>query len=136
MPHDIVILGVFVADAAFRCARLPRLGETLIGTGFALGPGGKGSNQAVAAAKAGGDVGFIARIGEDTFGAMGLATWAEAGVTPMVIRDPARATGAAGIFIEAAEGRNAIVISPGAAAAISLADVEAEAGRSPRRRWW
>lgn len=128
MAHDIVILGVFVADAAFRCDRLPRLGETLIGTGFTLGPGGKGSNQAVAAAKAGGDVGFLARIGDDTFGAMGLATWAEAGVAPMVIRDPERATGAAGIFIEATEGRNAIVISPGAAAAISPADVEATAG--------
>jgi len=127
MPHDIVILGVFVADAAFRCERLPRLGETLIGTGFSLGPGGKGSNQAVAAAKAGGDVGFIARIGSDTFGDMGLATWAEAGVTPMVIRDAERATGAAGIFIEGGTGRNAIVISPGAAAAITLADVEAEA---------
>jgi ribokinase len=127
MPHDIVILGVFVADAAFRCDRLPRLGETLIGGGFTLGPGGKGSNQAVAAAKAGGDVGFLARIGDDTFGAMGLATWAEAGVTPLVIRDPDRATGAAGIFIEETEGRNAIVISPGAAAAISVADVEAQA---------
>jgi ribokinase len=127
MPHDIVILGVFVADAAFRCDRLPKLGETLIGTGFTLGPGGKGSNQAVAAARAGGDVGFLARIGDDTFGAMGLATWAAAGVTPMVIRDPDRATGAAGIFIEETGGRNAIVISPGAAAAISIKDVEDQA---------
>jgi len=127
MPHAIVILGVFVADAAFRCARLPRLGETLIGTGFTLGPGGKGSNQAVAAARAGGDVGFLARIGDDTFGAMGMATWTEAGVTPLVIRDATRATGAAGIFIEETEGRNAIVISPGAAAAITIEDVEAEA---------
>lgn len=127
MAHDIVILGVFVADAAFRCARLPRLGETLIGTGFTLGPGGKGSNQAVAAAKAGGDVGFLARIGADTFGDMGLTTWAEAGVTPLVIRDEALATGAAGIFIEETEGRNAIIISPGAAAAITVTDVEARA---------
>jgi ribokinase len=125
MAHDIVILGVFVADAAFRCRRLPRLDETLIGDGFTLGPGGKGSNQAVAAAKAGGDVGFLARIGMDTFGEMGMATWSEAGVAPLVVRDPNRATGAAGIFIEEAEGRNAIVISPGAAAAISVADVDA-----------
>jgi ribokinase len=124
MAHDIVILGVFVADAAFRSARLPRAGETLIGTGFTLGPGGKGSNQAVAAAKAGGDVGFVARIGIDAFGEMGLATWSEAGVAPLVIRDADRATGAAGIFIEEAEGRNAIVISPGAAAAITVADIE------------
>jgi ribokinase len=127
MAHDIVILGVFVADAAFRCTRLPKLGETLIGTGFTLGPGGKGSNQAVAAAKAGGNVGFLARIGADTFGDMGMATWAEAGVTPLVIRDETRATGAAGIFIEETEGKNAIVISPGAAAAITVADIETRA---------
>jgi ribokinase len=125
MTNDIVILGVFVADAAFRCAQLPRLGETVIGTAFTLGPGGKGSNQAVAAARVGGDVAFLARIGEDTFGDMGLETWAAAGVTPLIIRDAARATGAAGIFIEEGRGGNAIVISPGAAAAITNADVEA-----------
>ncbi len=117
MPPDIVILGVFVADAAFRCDRLPKLGETLIGTGFTLGPGGKGSNQAVAAAKAGGRVGFLTRIGDDTFGAMGRTVWAEAGVQSLAIIDAERATGAAGIFIEVSQGRNAIVISPGAAAA-------------------
>jgi len=127
MAHDILILGVFVADAAFRCDRLPVLGETLIGNSFQLGPGGKGSNQAVAAAKAGGDVGFIARIGADTFGEMGLQVWKDAGVHPLVTRDPDRATGAAGIFIEEGAGKNAIVISPGAAGAISIADVEAQA---------
>lgn len=127
MQHDIVILGVFVADAAFRCDRLPKLGETLIGTGFSLGPGGKGSNQAVAAAKAGGDVGFLTRIGDDAFGAMGRVVWAEAGVASMAIIDPERPTGAAGIFVEQGAGQNAIVISPGAAAAISDADIDAVA---------
>lgn len=127
MPRAIVILGVFVADAAFRTPRLPVIGETLIGTGFQLGPGGKGSNQAVAAAMAGGDVGFLTRIGQDTFGDMGLAVWAKAGVHPLVIRDPEHPTGAAGILIEESSGRNAIVISPGAAAHISAADVEGEA---------
>jgi ribokinase len=126
MAHDIVILGVFVADAAFRCTRMPRVGETLIGTGFTLGPGGKGSNQAVAAAKAGGDVGFIARIGQDSFAAMADQVWQDAGVTPLVIRDPDQDTGAAGIFIEEASGQNAIVIAPGAAGAITVADVEAQ----------
>ena len=123
MPHDIVILGVFVADAAFRCDRLPVLGETKIATGFTLGPGGKGSNQAVAAAKAGGDVGFISRIGKDTFGQMGLQVWAAAGVHPLVTQDPDHPTGAAGIFIEEGSGRNAILISPGAAGAITSADL-------------
>ena len=127
MPHDIVILGIFVADAAFRCDRLPRLGETLLGTGFTLGPGGKGSNQAVAAAMAGGDVGFLTRIGDDTFGAMGRATWDRAGVRSLAVIDPDRPTGAAGIFIETAEARNAIVVSPGAAGALGPADVEGQA---------
>ena len=123
MPHDIVILGVFVADAAFRSDRLPVLGETKIATGFTLGPGGKGSNQAVAAAKAGGDVGFITRIGKDTFGQMGVQLWAAAGVSALVTQDPDHPTGAAGIFIEEGSGRNAILISPGAAGAITLADL-------------
>ena len=61
----IAILGIFVADLAFRAKRMPVIGETLIGEGFALGPGGKGSNQSVAAARAGGDVSFITRIGRD-----------------------------------------------------------------------
>ena len=50
----IVNLGIFVADAAFRADRMPRMGETILGHGFALGPGGKGSNQSVASAMAGG----------------------------------------------------------------------------------
>ncbi len=126
MP-DIIILGVFVADAAYRTEKMPVTGQTLLGTGFQLGPGGKGSNQAVAAAKAGGDVGFLSRIGADTFGQMGRDVWAEAGVRPLVIEDPERPTGSAGIFIEEATGKNAIVIVPGAAGAIGVADVEAQA---------
>ena len=65
---QIVVLGVFVADTAYRAARPPRLGETIMGTGFALGPGGKGSNQAVAAARLGAGVSFITKLGEDPFG--------------------------------------------------------------------
>ena len=134
MPHDIVILGIFVADAAFRCDRLPLLGETLLGTGFTLGPGGKGSNQAVAAAMAGGDVGFLTRIGEDTFGAMGRAAWESAGVRSLAVIDPERPTGAAGIFVETGAGRNAIIVSPGAAAALGAADVAAQADTIRRAR--
>jgi len=127
MPHDVVILGVFVADAAFRCERLPRPGETLIGSGFTLGPGGKGSNQAVAAAMAGARTGFIARIGQDAFAAIGDTVWSDAGVDPLVFRDAHRATGAAGIFVEDGTGANAIVISPGAAGALTPEDVVARA---------
>ena len=87
-PKPIVILGVFVADTAYRAARPPRMGETILGTGFALGPGGKGSNQAVAAARLGADVSFITRLGQDPFADMAMKAWAEAGVKPAVIVTP------------------------------------------------
>src|SRR3546814_10164451 len=63
----IVILGVFVADTAYRALRQPRLGEPLLGRQFVLGPGGKGSNQAVAAGRLGAEVSFIPRLGRDAF---------------------------------------------------------------------
>lgn len=124
----IVILGVFVADTAYRADRQPRMGETILGHSFALGPGGKGSNQAVAAAMAGGEVHFVSRLGRDPFADMARATWARAGVTPAITEDPDSYTGAAYIFIEQATGNNAIIIAPGAAGRIAVADVEARAG--------
>lgn len=127
MSHDIVILGVFVADTAYRAGRMPRMGETILGQSFALGPGGKGSNQSVAAAMAGGDVGFLTKLGQDTFAEMALATWAKAGVTSLATQHAESYTGAAFIFVDHATGDNAIIISPGIAATLSAADVEAQA---------
>jgi len=121
----IAILGIFVADANFRASRQPRMGETLLGSSFALGPGGKGSNQAVAAARLGGDVTFISKIGQDPFGDMAMALWDEAGVKPAVERDADSYTGAASIFLEEATGDNAIIVCPGASATLSPADIEA-----------
>jgi ribokinase len=125
MP-GIVILGVFVADTAYRADRAPRMGETILGRSFALGPGGKGSNQAVAAARQGADVTFLSKLGRDVFADMALRTWAEAGVTPRVTQVDDSYTGAAYIFVEEATGNNAIIICPGVAATISPADIEAE----------
>lgn len=125
MSGKIVILGVFVADTAYRADRPPRMGETILGNSFALGPGGKGSNQAVAAARAGGDVQFMTRLGRDAFADMALSIWADAGVTPAVTQHDDGYTGAAYIFIEEATGDNAIIICPGVAGDISPQDVEA-----------
>ena len=125
MGQKIVILGIFVADAAYRADRLPRLGETILGHHFRLGPGGKGSNQAVAAARAGGDVQIITRLGCDAFAAMARDLWRDAGVMPDVTEDPESYTGSAFIFLEAATGQNAIIVAQGAAGRISVADVEA-----------
>ncbi|MBF9032618.1 ribokinase [Rhodobacterales bacterium HKCCE2091] len=127
MSHDIVILGVFVADTAYRADRQPKMGETILGHSFVLGPGGKGSNQSVAAARAGGDVAFLSKLGDDDFADMAMKTWADAGVTPVVTRVADSYTGAAYIFVEHGTGNNAIIIAPGAAATISVADIEAQA---------
>lgn len=121
---DIVILGIFVADTAYRADRQPRMGETILGTSFILGPGGKGSNQSVAAAMAGGRTAIITRLGKDAFADIARATWAKAGVRPAVTEDPDSYTGAAYIFIENATGNNAIIVAAGAAGRISVQDVE------------
>ena len=132
MTKPIVILGIFVADTAYRADRMPKMGETILGRTFVLGPGGKGSNQAVAAAMAqsgtGGRTHFITRLGRDDFARIAHATWAKAGVQPEVTEDADSYTGAAFIFLEEATGNNAIIVSPGAAARVSSADVEARRG--------
>lgn len=127
MRDTIVILGVFVADTSYRADRAPRMGETILGNSFTLGPGGKGSNQAVAAAKAGGRVHFVSKLGCDPFADMALSTWQDAGVIAAVTQHADSYTGAAYVFIEEATGNNAIIICPGVAATISAADIEAQA---------
>lgn len=127
MAGHIAILGVFVADTAYRADRAPKMGETILGNSFALGPGGKGSNQAVAAAKAGGETHMITRLGRDTFADLAFSTWGDAGVIPAVTQHDDGYTGAAYIFVEEATGNNAIIVCPGVAMGISVADIEARA---------
>ena len=126
--EPVAILGVFVADTAYRAERLPRMGETIIGQGFELGPGGKGSNQAVAAARLGAEVSFITRLGEDAFAEMALRTWAEAGVRPAVTRTPDSYTGAACIFVDDAQRRQRHHHLPRRRRQYHPADLDARAG--------
>lgn len=119
----VVVLGIFAVDLTFEASRLPNMGETLLGDGFRMGPGGKGSNQAIAAAKAGAPTKMLTRIGRDAFADIALKTWGDAGVdTAAVIADDARATGAAFIFVSTESGDNAIIVESGAAGAISHYD--------------
>lgn len=127
MTRPIVILGIFNADTAYRADRLPRIGESILGRHFALGPGGKGSNQAVAAAMAGGRVHFVTRLGDDDFARTARQTWERAGVVPEVIVDRDSHTGAAFIFLEAATGNNAIIVASGAGGRIAPEDLDARA---------
>lgn len=123
---DVIVLGAFVADLAFKAPRLPVIGETLLGQGFAIGPGGKGSNQVIAAARAGAKTAMITRIGKDTFGTMALDAWRADGIdTSHVTVDDGAATGAAFIFVSTTTGDNAIIVESGAAARLTPADIAA-----------
>lgn len=120
----ISVLGIYVADTAYMAKRMPVMGETLFGSGFSLGPGGKGSNQAVAAGRAGADTSFISKIGNDPFGEMALKIYEESGVKPKLTIMDDMPSGAAFIFINEDTGANAIIVYPGAAGTISVQDVE------------
>ncbi|SAK56208.1 ribokinase [Caballeronia fortuita] len=123
--RSVVILGIYVTDLAFRAQRMPLLGETVAGSAFKMGPGGKGSNQAVAAARAGADVIFLTRIGADAFGDIAQSTWGAEGITSRAIVMNDVATGAAHIYVDENTGGNAIIVAAGAAGALVPEDVDA-----------
>ena len=121
----IAIMGVFAVDLAFRVNRLPVWGETVLGSEFRLGPGGKGSNQSVAAARLGAQVYFISKVGADNFADIARRTYKEEGVdTKFLFSSDTDTTGAAAIIIDESRGENAIVITPGAANALSTEEFD------------
>ena len=124
---SVAILGVFVADAAYRASRQPTMGETILGSSFALGPGGKGSNQAVAAARCDAEVSFISRLGQDAFAQMALDMYAAEGIDARIEQTSDSYTGSAYIFIDDKTGDNAIIVCPGAAGTISPEYIDAMA---------
>lgn len=127
MPAKIVIVGSFNTDLTTYMERMPRPGETVSGRKFVTGPGGKGSNQAVAAARLDADVTFVGRVGRDVFADIALNTWRQEGINiDFVVQDPEHATGVAPIFVDDA-GENMIVVALGANLAIARADVDAAA---------
>ncbi len=121
---SICILGIYVADLAFFGEKIPVPGETILGEKYIIGPGGKGSNQAVAAAKAGAKTYFISKIGDDQFGSMAKSIYDKAGVDySQVIISKDFMTGAAGILISK-DGQNAINVVPGAAGELTIEDID------------
>ncbi|RAN78836.1 ribokinase [Bacillus sp. SRB_336] len=109
----IVVAGSLNADLTIYCERLPRPGETLHGSGFAVNPGGKSANQAVAAGRLGGHVTLIGAVGRDANGDMLVASTAGAGVDVSHVRRADGPTGVAVISVEDS-GENSIIISAGA----------------------
>jgi ribokinase len=115
LPPELVVVGSTNLDLVARSERLPRVGETLTDATFARYPGGKGANQAVAAARLGARVSFVGAVGDDAFADEALAGMREAGVDfQLGLGD---ATGVAVILVDA-EGENVIVVAPGANAQV------------------
>ena len=118
---------------------LPVWGETILGGGFRLGPGGKGSNQSVGAARLGAKVYFIGKVGDDNFGDVASKTLDTEGVdTRFLTRTTEEATGAAAIIIDEASGENAIIVIPGAANTLSRHEIDQardQIGESPLFSW-
>ena len=123
---SIFVLGSFVVDLMCRAPHLPLPGETVFAGPFRLGPGGKGSNQAIAAARAGAAVGFMTRVGEDDFAALARRTLQAEGIADtFVYATPEHATGAALIMVDENTAENAITVAVGACAQLTAADVAA-----------
>ena len=124
MVPRIVVVGSLNMDLVIRTPRFPGPGETIIGSAFHTIPGGKGANQAVAAAKLGARVSMVGRVGDDAFGAQQLANLSQLGIDVSHIqRDPKAATGVALIVLDE-QGQNSIILAPGANMRLTLADLE------------
>ena len=124
MAGKVVVVGSFNVDHVWRCAELPAPGATLAGD-YLSGPGGKGFNQAVAAARAGAATSFVCALGDDAGGALARSLAADDAIDLHAMPSDAP-TGTAGIFVDTA-GRNSIVIGAGANARLDPASVESRA---------
>ena len=123
MKPQVIVVGSFVQDLTWNCQNFPQAGETIIGT-FASGPGGKGSNQAVAAGRAGAATLFIGAVGADTFAAGARAFYKAEKIAARFIEKPGHATGTAAILVSES-GQNEIVVALGANARLAKADLPA-----------
>jgi len=123
MGSGIVVVGSSNTDMIVKLDRIPKPGETVLGGEFSTAAGGKGANQAVAAARAGGKVTFIARVGDDVFGRQALKGFVADGIdTGHVITDPDAPSGVALIFVDE-RGENSIAVASGANAYLTRQDV-------------
>ena len=122
--RSIVVVGSSNTDMIIRVPRIPQAGETLLGGEFLTAAGGKGANQAVGAARAGGKVTLIARVGKDALGDQAIAGLRRDGIdVSCIFRDARAASGVALIFV-AEDGENSIAVAGGANAKLSPADVK------------
>ncbi len=124
MAH-VVVVGSSNTDLVVKTERFPKPGETLVGGDFFLFQGGKGANQAVAAARMGAEVTFISKVGKDLFGKQTREGLEKEGIsTHLVLEDKEKASGIALITVNE-QGENTIVVAPGANATLSPSDIQA-----------
>ncbi len=123
MPK-IIVVGSSNTDMVIQSARIPRPGETILGGSFFMNPGGKGANQAVAAARLGGQVHFICKLGQDVFGDLARAQFEKEGMHIEFVQQAAGlASGVALINVDA-HGENSITVASGANAALNSKDID------------
>ena len=128
-PPRIVVVGSSNTDMVIKGRRLPGPGETVKGGQFVMAAGGKGANQAVAAARLGAQVTLVAKVGADVFGQQAIAGYQKDGIsTDFILRDPAAHTGIALILVDD-KGENLISVASGANNALVPHDVEKAAER-------
>jgi ribokinase len=128
---DVVVVGSANVDLVLPVQRIPRPGETVLASGLTRGPGGKGANQAVAAARSGASTAFVACLGDDESGALLRKTLGEAGVDLTLVARTVSPTGTAIITVDA-DGENAITVAPSANAELKLSPASTTAIQEAR----
>jgi ribokinase len=124
MSCNIIIIGSSNTDMVVKSAKLPLPGETILGGQFYMFPGGKGANQAVAAARLGGEVLFIARTGNDVFGKQAIEQFAREGIDTSCIHTDAQHPSGVALILVDAKGENVIAVAPGANAQLGEKDID------------
>jgi ribokinase len=121
----IVVVGSSNTDMIIQVPHVPKPGETILGGRFSIAPGGKGANQAVAAARAGGEVTFIAKVGDDMFGDQAVAGFERDGIHVHLVGKDAEAPSGVALIFVGDDGENSIGVASGANMNLSPADVRA-----------
>jgi ribokinase len=120
----IVVVGSSNMDLVVKSKRIPAVGETILGGDFIMVPGGKGANQAVAAAKLGAEVYFVAKLGDDIFGKQSLSNFKKEGVNTKYVNQTREAPSGVALIMVDEAGNNVIVVAPGANQKLSAEDVK------------
>ncbi|HYB45047.1 MAG TPA: ribokinase [Nitrososphaerales archaeon] len=128
--RPILVVGSYNTGLTMRVDSIPGRGETVLGTGYSEGPGGKGSNQAVAAARLGGSASFVGCVGRDRFGDVAFRLWEKEGVDSTHVRRTSKHTGLGFVIVDGS-GANSIAVDPGANMDLAGSEVARAAANAP-----